>query len=400
MRASLFETLHLYAPDGQPIELGSPTARSLIAYLLLNRTRPTDRRRLAFTFWPKSTESVARRNLRQYLHQIRTILAPIDPGGTLLLAKNSSIQFNPKIEFNLDVDTFLFETRPDAVSEEIRHALSVYEGDLLEDIYDDWCVSERARLRQTWLETLDRYSQILQGAGKMNEALAVVKKWVKAEPFDEGAQRRLMRLHALSGERVKAIQTYHAFAQSLRLELDTEPLPDTQALLHSIQNGHAVVESDTPNIIPTQRRTATPRPQSVSAFLFHWQKKEIASLVEANQAAGSGTGRLVLVTGEAGIGKTRLVQEYLELHSDLSALQSACYELDSMVPFAPLRQALESSHLFDSQTRAQLPPSWATTLIPILPELGHHFPYANFPVHQVDGIILREALLRSHPPSE
>ena len=250
MRASLFETLHLYSPDEQPIEPGSPTARSLIAYLLLNRNRSTDRRRLAFTFWPEATESIARRNLRQYLHQIRTILAPIDPDGTLLLAKNSSIQCNPKVEINLDVDTFLFETRPDAVAEEIRHALSVYKGDLLEDIYDDWCVSERERLRQTWLETLDRYSQIHQGAGKMNEALAVVQKWVNAEPFDESAQRRLMSLYALSGERAKSIQTFHAFAQSLKQELDTEPLPDTRALLHAIQNGQNLVESESPNIIP------------------------------------------------------------------------------------------------------------------------------------------------------
>jgi tetratricopeptide (TPR) repeat protein len=99
------------------------------------------------------------------------------------------------------------------------------------------------------------------------------------------------------------------------------------------------------------------------------------------------------VTGEAGIGKTRLLQEYLALHPDFSGLQSACYELDSMVPFAPLRQALESSPLLEQLANKQLPPPWATTLLPILPELARQIPYATFPTHQVDGATLREALV-------
>ena len=105
MRATLFETLRLYAPDGQFVDPGSPTTRSLIAYLLLNRNRPVDRRRLAFTFWPGAAESAARRNLRQYLHHIRSALEPIDPDSNLILAESSSLQFNSEVEFTLDVES-------------------------------------------------------------------------------------------------------------------------------------------------------------------------------------------------------------------------------------------------------------------------------------------------------
>ncbi|MGB7874182.1 MAG: AAA family ATPase [Anaerolineales bacterium] len=393
MRATLFETLRIYAPDGGVVDPGSPTTRSLIAHLLLNRDRPTDRRRLAFTFWPGATESAARRNLRQYLHHMRSALTPIDPDGSLLLTESSSVQFNPKVEISLDIDTFLYETRPEASPEEIKHALTLYTGDLLEDIYDDWCINERDRLRQVWLETLDRFSRILQGTGKMNQALGIVQKWVNAEPFDENAQRRLMSLYALTGERAKAIHSYHTFAQSLSQELDTEPLPETQTLLQSIQNGHAPVKDESPQAIQSPRRVAVPRPQSFPALPFIGRQSEIASLEEAYRGAAAGSGRLVLVTGEAGIGKTRLLQEYLALHPDLPGLQSACYELDSMVPFAPIRQALENSPLLDNRSKTQMPPAWATTLIPILPELGQHFSYANYPTHQVDGVTLREALV-------
>ena len=393
MRATLFETLRLYTPDGEAIDPGSPTTRSLLAYLLLNRNRPADRRRLAFTFWPGATESAARRNLRQYLHHIRAALEPIDPENALLLADGSTIQLNPKNEISLDVDTFLYETRPDATVDEIRHALSIYSGDLLEDIYDDWCSSERDRLRQVWLGTLDRYSQILQATGKISDTLTIVQKWVNAEPFDETAQRRLMSLYALTGERARAIQTYHSFARSLEQELETEPLPETQALLQSIQNGQAPSETEDPEVYPAQRRATTPRVLTFPALPFIGRQSEIASLETAYQQAANGSGRLVLVTGEAGIGKTRLLQEYLTLHPDSSRLQSACYELDSMVPFAPVRQALESSPLLDNLAKAQFPPSRANTLISILPELAHQFPYANFPTHQADGATLREALV-------
>jgi len=394
LRATLFETLRLYTPDGEAIDPGSPTTRSLIAYLLLNRNRPADRRRLAFTFWPGTTESAARRNLRQYLHHLRTALEPADPDGVLLITEGSSIQFSPKVELALDVETFLQETRPEASGEELKHALSLYTGDLLEDIYDDWCVPERERLRQTWLEALDRYSQILQGSGKINEALSIVQKWVSAEPFDETAQRSLMSLYAMSGERAKAIQTYQTFAQSLSFELDTEPLPETQALLQSIQNGKAVVESNVSQPIHSQRRAPVSRPQIFPAFPFIGRKNEIASLEEAYNSASEGSGRMVLVTGEAGIGKTRLLQEYLGMYSDTSNIQSSCYELDIMVPFAPLRQALENSPLLEPLITSHLPPSWVTTLIPILPEMGQKVSYANFPAHQVDGVTLREALVK------
>jgi len=393
LRATLFETLRLYAPDGQFVDPGSPTTRSLIAYLLLNRNRPVDRRRLAFTFWPGATESAARRNLRQYLHHMRNALEPIDPDGNLILAESSSLQFNSEVEFSIDVESFLHETRPEASSEEIKHALSLYTGDLLEDIYDDWCVSERDRLRQVWLETLDRYSQILQGMGKMNEALVVVQKWVNAEPFDENAQRRLMGLYALTGERAKAIQTYHAFAQSLAHELDTEPLPETQALLQSIQNGQIPTDRETLQENHSQRRVAIFSPQTFPSLPFIGRQNEIASLEQAYKGAVAGSGRMVLITGEAGIGKTRLLQEYLTLHPEMAGLQSACYELDSMVPFAPLRQALENFSLLNDLANSKIPPRWVTALIPILPELGQIFPYASFPAHQVDSVTMREALV-------
>jgi len=398
LRANLFETLRLYTAEEQFIDLGSPTTRSLIAYLLYNRSRPADRRRLAFTFWPEATESAARRNLRQYLHHIRVALESVDPGETLILADSSNIQINPDVEISIDTETFVQKTRPEASLQEVEHALSLYTGDLLEDMYDDWCAPERERLRQIWLGTMDRYSQALQMANRLGEALAVTQKWVNAEPFDENARRRLMQFYALTGDRARAIQAYQNFAELLQEELGTEPLPETQSLLESIQNGQAFPDNNHTNKTPTQQQKpiALPRARALPALPFVGRKDEISRLERAYQQARAGTGRLVLVTGEAGIGKTRLLQEYLALHPDPFSLQSACYELESMVPFAPLRQALENSPILEILSNGagrSFPPAWAMQLIPILPELAKRFPFSTHPGGQSDSATLREALI-------
>lgn len=395
LRATLFETLRLYTEDGRPLDLGSPTTRSLVSYLLLNRSRPVERRRLAFLFWPRASESAARRNLRQYLHHVRAALAPLDPQGDLLHTDGSTLQFNPQVEYMLDVETFLHETRPEATLDEMKHALSLYTGDLLEDLYDEWCIPERDRLRQIWLGVLDRYSLALQSAFRLNEALEVAQKWALAEPFDETAHRRLMSLYALTGNRARAIQTYQAFAQMLERELQTEPLPETQALFQSIQDGKLSDRIDQTSASLTVRRVPQPKVVSLPPALpFVGRQVEMTRLEEAFRLAQAGQGRLVLITGEAGIGKTRLLQEYLARHPNISSLHSACYELDSMIPFAPLRQALDAPFVAEIlRAESQMLPAWAIPLISFLPKLAKYFPYAALPSGPADGLALREALV-------
>lgn len=398
LRATLFEALHLYAPDGQLLDLGSPTTRSLIAFLLINRHQPSDRRRTAFLFWPRAGESAARRNLRQYLHHIRAALAVIDPNGELLLADGSTIQLNPKIDITLDVETFIHETRPEASLAEIKHALSLYSGDLLEDVYDDWCSHERDRLHQFWLAALDRYSRALQSAGQWSEALRTVQRWIAAEPFDETAQRRLMQLYAFQGDRARAIHAYQAFARMLLEELGTEPLPETQKLLQSIQGGQTPTDREVTVTTPKQRqaiaaRQTKPEPPHVP---FVGRQKEFATLNEIYRQVQGGSGRLVVITGEAGIGKTCLLQEYLAQQFHSRGLHSSCYELDSLTPFAPLRDALEHSAMFNQLCNsADIPfaQGWVPPLVPILPTLSRRFPFANAAVNQTDSTVLREAFI-------
>ncbi|MBI5349148.1 MAG: winged helix-turn-helix domain-containing protein, partial [Chloroflexi bacterium] len=137
LRASLFQTLSVTTGDDhRPLDLGSPTSRSLFAYLLLHRAQPLNRRRLAFLFWSRATESAARRNLRQYIHHLRTTLEPIEieTDTTILLADGSSIQINPEASIWIDAESFKHHARDGATVHELQEAIALYKGDLLEDI--------------------------------------------------------------------------------------------------------------------------------------------------------------------------------------------------------------------------------------------------------------------------
>ena len=106
LRAHLFKSLRLETENQRALDAGSPLTRSLLAYLLLHRKHPADRRRLAFLFWTRSTESAARRNLRQYLHRLKQVFEEANLGDDWIITSASTVQINPQADIWLDVDAF------------------------------------------------------------------------------------------------------------------------------------------------------------------------------------------------------------------------------------------------------------------------------------------------------
>lgn len=393
LRARLLGTFTVWDAQDSPLDLGSPTTRALLAYLLLNYETVIDRRRLAFIFWPRVTESAARRNLRQYLHHLRQVLLPIDEKGVLILADGNTLRLNPEIPIWLDVAEFQRLTRPEATVEELQQALELYRGDLLEDLYEEWCESPRQQFHQRYLNALERTIDLLQRNGDLEGALQYAHLWVSREPFDEGARRRLILLYALKGDRARAIAEYQSLVRFLEEELGAEPMAETQELFQALLSGDPrlpVEEERTP--APPSPRSRRPIPPPSPIPLVD-REQELARLEALYQQATQGRGQLLLLAGEAGIGKTRLVQEFLSRHPQAPLLYSVCYELESMLPFAPLRQALNEHPLLQ---RALLrsktnPPGWVTALFSFLPEVARLFPYLPHPAES-SVAALREAL--------
>ena len=373
LKVYLFQTLQAITPDGEEIDLGSPVARSLFAYLVYHRERPIDRRRLAFLYWPDSTEMSARRNLRQYLHRIRRALAPVDPRGRWLAASGNVVQFTPDPPIWVDVEDFRQLARPEASANELGQALALYRGDLLEDHYENWACEAQVELRQLYLQTLDRLSLHWQELGIWGEAIPLLQRRLAAEPLDETIHRRLMQLYAMKGDRHLALQQYLTLRELLARELGSEPLAETQAVLRAIQAGGLNAGGNS----SATRRVEAPlahHPAAVDAPLVGRQV-ELQYLQAGLEAARLRQGKFLLVAGDSGIGKTRLIDEWLGRNLELPVLRGVCHELEALLPYAPLRQLLARAlELFPRQALYP-PPHWLPVALQLNPALAERFPF-------------------------
>lgn len=377
----LFETLQISSETTDYVDLGSPKAQSLLAYLILNHTQSVDRRRLAFIFWPRATETAARRNLRQYLHRVRRALEPIDPHGELLTTAGHHISFDPPEDWTWTLDVEQFEAAcQEATATSRATAVSLYRGDLLADVYDDWVIPERERLAALYRENLLSLIDLASQQQSLSEAIRYAHDYVTAEPLLENGYVRLMKLYYRRGDRGRVKQVYDQLVDVLDEDLDATPLPETTAVYEAMMAGDFTNEADA--TIPSSPAMPVPPPVSSPSHVgtahnapFIGRAPQQAWLANAFEEATHGRGGVYLVRGESGIGKSRLIEAWRT--SDLPPhlfLHGRGYEFENMIPYNPLTQSLR--HAAD-----QLPwdlfqpaPNWLSTLLPLLPDLSQQFP--------------------------
>ena len=372
----LFHTLQILSGDGTPLDLGSPTTKSLFAYLILHRQQTLDRRRLAFLFWPRSTEAAARRSLRQYLHRIRRTLEPIDPDGRFLQTAGHNVSFTPPDDCFLDVAAF--EQACNAAPHSLPYAVELYTGDLLDDIYDDWVTPERERLSRLYREALLHLIDQKEAAHKYAEAIRFAEQYQFAEPLLESAYVRLMQLHYAAGDRGRVQQQFQQLTAVLDEELGAEPLPETIALYEAMLAGEYARGNNYQLSITNEQKAAPsssiPHPSSFTSP-FVGRDAEMAQIMQAWQGTLAAQGGFVFIQGESGVGKTRLVDEALGLVDTAVYLFSGRgHEFESMIPYSVLAQALRDAASTMLWERFQPPPPWLPALLPLLPDLPNYFP--------------------------
>jgi DNA-binding SARP family transcriptional activator len=150
LSVSLLGGFHLSLDQTQITGLDTPRLQALLAYLILHRDAPQSRAHLAFLFWPDTTESQARTNLRNLLHHLRRALPNPD---TYLDARVQTLQWRSDAPYALDVADLhsvlaQAEQAPGmrdsaAVREALERAVALYKGDLLPSCYDDWIIPQR-----------------------------------------------------------------------------------------------------------------------------------------------------------------------------------------------------------------------------------------------------------------
>jgi ABC-type oligopeptide transport system substrate-binding subunit/DNA-binding SARP family transcriptional activator len=356
-----------------------PTLKSqaLFAYLALHRQQPQRRERLADLFWGDRPERRARRSLTTALWHIRRCL----PTEGWLLGDVHSAQFDPQADLWLDVAEFeALVARPELSC--LQAAVALYRGDFMDGFYDDWVLNERYRLDTLFSEVLARLMMGLEAGGDYDGALAVGLRLLQHDPLREDAHRLAMRTFCRLGQRYAALEQYRRCQQIVQQELGAEPIAETAELYQAILDGR--FEVGQPVAVPAVRVEGPPplppgyNPlDPVVRSPLVGREPEMAFLRERYEEARAGHGGLLLVHGEAGVGKTRLVEEFANhlRWQGVRVLWGRCYEFERLLPYQPLGEALQAVLATLAPGELTDFPGWILAeLARLVPELWEKFP--------------------------
>ena len=352
LKIRLLGGFHLIYGDTPVTALNALRLRALLAYLILHRSAAVARQHLAFTFWPDSTEAQAHTNLRKALYRLHQALPQPDE---FLSITPTTVQWRMDADYGLDVMDFETALQHAVTSDKLRKAIALYGGDLLPDCYEDWILPERDRLSQLHTRALERLIQTLEHEQDYTSAIDYTQQLLHYDGLHEGAYRSLMRLHMLNGNGAGALRAYHTCATVLERELGTVPSRATHELYETLI-------SRAPLVAPTRALSLIPP--------FVNRKAEMARLQELWQTAEVGQARFALITGEVGIGKTRLAEEFLHWagRQGIVTRYARCYDAEGMLAYAPITEWLRARPL------PELDRVWLRELARLVPEATSNHP--------------------------
>lgn len=370
--------LHLLGPaelriDGQPVELKMAKAMALLAYLAVTGT-PQSRDHVTDLLWPDSLPDAARKNLRNTLWAIRKQAA-----DNILSADSDWMALADTV--SVDVRQFEQASQNHHDANRLQKGLDLYRGPLLEGLtvtdapdFELWLATERERLGQLYLRLLEALATLQRQNQDWRGVQTTVRRALAADNLQEPMHQALMEAHARLGERADALRQYNLLVDILAQELGVKPLPETTRLRQAILDG-SLSQQTTP--AAGQPSPPPPRPARKQPSIFVGRQDELAVLTEQLQLTQQGQARVVLITGELGIGKTRLWQHWsASLPQTLTVLETRCLNTTQLLPFTPLTGLFSQSYCVNQLTRPDGPlsPIWLAELSRLLPEIRQLVP--------------------------
>lgn len=341
--------------DGRPIRaLTSERLQELFAYLILHHKIPQSRSLLSYKFWPDSNETQARNNLRKMLYDLKHAFPNVDQ---YLELDGPELRVRDKVNVSLDVEKFENSAQQTSSVEALESAINFYQGEFMPGCYADWALLERQRLHQLFVLTLETLTDKLEDQRQYWRAIDYVQLLLQYTPLNEDAYRRLMRLYALKGDRAGVVRTFHACTTVLQKELEFEPSQVTREEyehLLNIENPDFYMPTKPPKIIG--RNVEWSQLQGV------WLK------------AIEGDPQWVVLSGDKGIGKTRLAEALLgwAASQGIATAGTQCYPIGKNQAYKPVVTLLSNRNLHP------LNASRLTELARLLPEIMTQHP--NIPI--------------------
>jgi len=349
------------------LEWPTQKSKALFQILLIEPGRlvPTDQ--IIEYLWPDLQPRKAKNNLWVTISQLRRVLEPNLPArasSAYILKVGEGYRFNDESNYWLDCESFTtnltISQSTTNLSEGIaawEAALSLYQGNYIEDEpYAEWVQLARTQWQRRYEQLLKNLAKANEQNGDIQQAINYCRKFLALDNTNETIYRLLMHCHISLGERGPALKVYNEVVQVLQKEIGVDPMPETTELAHQIEQ----LEGDW--------RFDAKETQVSSPFIG--RRKEIDLFNQLLAQSATGVGRILIFTGEPGIGKTRLVQETNRLASGkgFRSFTAQCYQLEQALPYQPFidlaRQIMEHD-----QHWQQLASVWLRELALLVPEM-------------------------------
>ncbi len=345
--------------EGPDTALSSRRKDLALLVFLHRRPRGVSRLELADLLWGDREEVRARQSLRQALVEIKRVVGEgLEADGDLVRLLPGAIA--------LDVDEF----ERDLAARRVESAVSRWKGEFLAGLDDvggeafrAWLEAEREGLRRRLAGAFESLMTTAAAGGRKADSVAWGERWVSALPADELGHRRLVEALTASDRIVEAHDRFLAAVAVLRAELGAEPGVELRRLGERLR----------------QQAAAVPRHAPGSAALFSpdlvGREPALAELAAAWEAARAGRRTAVLVEGETGIGKTRLIEEFIRSAGPdtAAAVTIRPFALDSSAPDDGMLRQLVMS-LASAPGFSATAPEALAALADIAPDLRHRYP--------------------------
>ena len=379
------------------MRLGAAKQRALLAVFLLHANEVLSGDRLIDKLWGERPPVTAAKTVQVYISRLRKALADVAGGGVIATHEHGyELALDPE---RLDADRFerlVAEGRRELAAGQHARAASTLEGALalwrgppLADLaYEPFAQHEIARLEDLRVAALELLGDAELALGRHAELVGRLERLVAAHPYRERIRAQLMLALYRSDRQADALQAYRNARVALREELGIEPGERLRDLERAI-----LAHDPRLDLVAAQMPSPVEPPREDAPGGFVGRERELAQMTAGLDDVFAGRGRVLLLVGEPGIGKSRLAEELVARARARGAqiLVGRCWEAGGAPAYWPWVQSLRAyvRKTDSAALRAQLGPGVADVaqLLPELREIAEDLPSA--PAAESEGARFR-----------
>lgn len=416
LRLAVFGTPEVFH-EGKREAFSLRKAQALLFYLAVEGGMHP-RSKLAAFLWPDSEPNDARTSLRHVLVSLRNCLAHPDGSPSQhvhLFSQRDLIGLDLPSRILLDLDEVrlayqqarMFPSVPQeeqstTLVAQLQQALSLVRGPFLDGFwlgedapFDEWREQQHYQWQVRLHLLFDRLSSWYEATGESEQAKAILIRWLAFDPLHEEGYRRLMRTHLSQGDPSASLQVYASCRARLAEELQVKPSSETVALAERARS----MMARRPDRSSPHPATITPSSAPLNDLISPMigRSSAMSQIIGRYQLARQGHPQIVLIEGEAGIGKTRLATEFVAWlrAQEAEVLMGQTIETGGQLPYQPLVEAIRSRLEEEHAPEDLLEDLWLAELSRLLPELRVRYPDLPVPPRDEDELATRLCLFEA-----